>query len=340
MHQAFTVTVFLLLSGIVAAQPAGWQEVKEQYAKGRVYAGIRKCDKYLSGKAPQLEFKVLRAEGLNRIAENEKALRDGREAYATLQDPYRKWAARQIGVAMAALGAPDSARHWLELSVGTDDNNDTWYRLGLLDKTFGRYESAAMHFDRVVGAAPEHVGALMERGACRAMLGDSVGARADLDLALQKAPRDPVAWNSHGYYVHALRGDHRSAIADYDKAIKLDPNYSYAFNNRGWSYYKLGDKDKALRNINLAGKKKRGNPFVARNLGVIALESGETARACMHFQHALDMGFTGLHGDEVERLMHEHCKPSGSPRAPERPNEAPGTTPAPRTNAPGRTNAP
>lgn len=338
MHRSLIALIFLLLSCFLSAQPAGWQEVKEKYAKGRVYAGIRTCGKYLSGKAPQNEFKVLRAEGFNRIAENEKALRDGRDAYATLPDPYRKWAARQIGIAMAALGAPDSARHWLELSVGTDDNNDTWYRLGLLDKASGNYGSARMNFDRVVQDAPDHLAALMERGACKALLGDSVGARADLDLAVQKAPRDPVAWNSHGYYVHALRGDHRSAIADYDKAIKLDPNYSYAFNNRGWSYYKLGDKDKALRNINLAGKKKRGNPFVARNLGVIALESGETESACAHLRNALAMRFTELHGDEVERLIREHCGrtvPVG-----EEPPAVPQTPVPPRSNAPGRTNAP
>jgi len=314
--------------------------VKAQYAKGRVYAGIRRCTKHLSGAAPKNEFKVLRAEGYNRIGEYEKAMRDAHEARAILPEPYSKWAARQIGIAMAALGAPDSARHWLELSVGTNDNNDTWYRLGLLDKAAGNHQSAFVHFDRVLQDDPDHVPALLERGACRALLGDSTGAMADLDLAVQKAPRDPVAWNSHGFYVHALRGDHRSAVADYDRAIKLDPNYSYAFNNRGWSYYKLGNKDKALRDIRLAGKKRPGNPYVARNLGVIALESGEIEQACAHFRNALDLGFTQAHGDEVERLAREHCGKTSAPPQ-QRPAEPVTPTPVPsRSNAPGRTNAP
>lgn len=322
------------------AQPEGWADVQALYAKGKVYAGIRKCDKYLSGKDPVREFRVLRAEGMNRIAENEKALRDARTAHATLEEPYRKQAAMQIGIAMAALGAPDSARHWLELAIGTAGDTDAWYHLGLLDKAAGQHASARMYFDRILQRSPDHLPALLERGASSALLGDTLAARADLDRALELAPRDPVAWNSHGYHVHAAVGRHAEAIADYDRAIKLDPNYSYAFNNRGWSYYKLGDKDKALRNITLAGRKKRANPFVPRNLGVIALESGEVERACMYFRSALDMRFTELHGDEVERLAKEHCGAIAPAREVPPAMNAPAREPVPGTNAPGRTNAP
>jgi len=79
---------------------------------------------------------------------------------------------------------------------------------------------------------------------------------------------------------------------------------------------------------------------VYRNLGVIALETGDTAKACMLLRQALDRDFTALYGDEVEQLMTTSCRGSadGKPMVPVQPSQ--GTIdrktehPVPRTNAP------
>lgn len=333
------LVALLTVGSAFAQEDEAWAEVTGLYAKNKVYAGIRKCDHYLVAKPPRLEFLVLRAEGLNRVAENEKALRDGRRAW-TETPAHAKAAALQVGIAMAALGAPDSARAWLERSLGGPDDDEAHYRLGLMDKSQGRCPAALEHFAAVLAHDPGRVKVLIERGACHALLGDTVAAKADMDRAVELAPEDPVVYNSRGFYLYALRERYAEALVDYDKAVKLDPNYSYAFNNRGWAYYKLGDTEKALKNITLAGRKKKRNPYVYRNLGVIALESGETERACAHFRQALEMGFTELHGDEVLELAKTRCGQTAIPRTePTKPGNAPGK-PAPRTNAPGRTNAP
>jgi tetratricopeptide (TPR) repeat protein len=339
--RAFMVALLavLLSAPAWAQEDKAWAQVRSLYAKGKVYAGIRKCDHQLSGKEPRTEFLVLRAEGLNRIAENEKAARDARRAHAEVP-AQAKAAALQLGIAMAAMGAADSARFWLERSLGQADDQEAHYRLVLLDKNDGRCDTALQHFAAILARDPDHTKALIERGSCHALLSDTAAARTDLDRAVERAPRDPVAYNSRGFYLYALRGQYHQAIADYDRAIKLDPNYSYAFNNRGWAWYKLGDKEKALKNISLAGRKKKSNPYVYRNLGIIALESGEKERACVHFRTALDLGFTQLHGDEVFELAKANCgqRAAPKPNTPQ-PGNAPGR-PTPRTNAPGRTNAP
>ena len=81
------------------------------------------------------------------------------------------------------------------------------------------------------------------------------------------------------------------------------------------------------------------NPWVWRNLGVIALESGDTAKACGHLRQALELGFTAQHGNEVETLMKEHCggtpeKPAAPVQSPLAPVDRKEGTPPPRTNAP------
>lgn len=339
MRWAIVIVIISCTSALARAQDVkAWEAVNVLYAKGKVYSGIRKCDHMLAGKAPQQEFLVLRADGLNRIAENERAARDARQAYGVLEGEFRSQAALQLGIAMVAMGAPDTARFWLHRSLGSADDSEAFYRLGLLDKARGACSSAIQSFNTVLARYPDRTNVLIERGACHALEGDTVRARQDLDKAVEIAPRDPVVWNSHGFYLHAQAGRYREAIADYDRAIRFDPNYSYAFNNRGWAFYKLGDTEKALKNIALAGRKKKANPYVQRNLGIIALESGNTDRACSHFRTALDMRFTELHGDEVKELMTVHCGRSTVPAAV--PDNAPSKPVAPRTNAPARTNAP
>ena len=132
-----------------------------------------------------------------------------------------------------------------------------------------------------------------------------------------------------------------AAVADFSKAIKQNPNYSFAFNNRGWSRFKLGDTNGAIKDIDLARSKKPDNPYIYRNLGIIALEKKDVRGACTHFQHALELGFTALHGDEVERLVKEHC-PNALPRSGVRENAPSGTStdPGTRSRTRSRSNAP
>ncbi|MCW5898917.1 MAG: tetratricopeptide repeat protein [Flavobacteriales bacterium] len=308
--------------------------VEALYAKGKVHAGIKVCDKRVSAKAPDHAFQVLRAEGNNRIGEYGKALRDADAARPHVSGDTLYAAALQMGIALAALGFPDSAMYWYQQALGSSDDSDARLRIGSWLKVRDRCGEAITEFDRVLARHPDRTAAWRERGGCRAVLGDTAGARADLDRAIELGPRDPVNWNSRGYELHARAERWQEAVRDYDRAIKFDPNYSFAFNNRGWALHRLGETDKGIRNIELAGRKRRSNPYVYRNLGLIAIEQGDAEKGCAYLRTALEMKFTPLHGDEVETLYQRHCEGV-------RPTTTPGPVPqAPRGNAPVRSNAP
>ncbi len=321
---------------LIAQADKDWVRVESLYAKGKVHAGIKVCNKHVAAKVPGHRFLVLRAEGHNRIGAYEKAMRDADASRGHVTGDTTRAAALQLGIALVALGFPDSARHWYNAALGGADDSDARLRIGQMDKVAGRCAEAIEAFDIVLERHPDRTVGLRERGGCHAMLGDTVAARADLDRAIELAPRDPANWNSRGYELHARAGRWRDAIADYDRSIKLDPNYSFAFNNRGWALYKLGETDKAVRNIELAGRKRRNNPYVHRNLALIAIERGETEKGCTHLRTALGMNFTALYGNEVEELMRSHC----GAMKPVAPVESPVMPVAPRTNAPERRNAP
>lgn len=311
-------------------------KVRRQLDKGKAYAAIRNATAMvLKGTHP--EFLALRAEGYNAIGEFSKAEADARSAMQLL--PGRREGLLQLALAEQGLGRLDSAAHHLRQVLGTGADAEVRYRLALVEMSRGQLGAAMTEIDRALAMAgapgPQTARLHRVKGEVAAMAGDSLLARQQLDSAVALAPDDPVNYNSRGYYAHAWRGEHGKAIADYSRAIRLNPNYSYAFNNRGWSRYKLGEKDKALKDIGQAKRRKASNPFIYRNLGVIALESGDTAKACMLFRQALDWGFTASHGPEVEQRISACCGKLPVPVQPPATNaRRPETPVVPRSNAP------
>lgn len=344
----------LVLAAVCATSVLCAQTTKQQ-AKARKlldrdkpYKVLTLCDHMmLGGKNP--EFFTLRAEALNRIGKSGEAERDARSALQHF--PNSSTALIQLAIAEQGQGSLDSARKHFQQVLQREPSPmepyspmDVSYRLALNYRSAKQCREAVALLDEAWRGRPlstaDSARIMRVKGECLAEMGDSTGARAALDKAVAIAPKDPVNYNSRGYYGRAFFGDHLGAIRDYDKALHLNPNYSYAFNNRGWSWYKLGDKDKALADIGRAKKRKVFNPFVYRNLGIIALESGDTSLACTQFRHALELGFTGLYGDEVEQLVKKHCganTPGQAPvQAPDVPLDQPKDPqhPKPRTNAP------
>lgn len=338
-----TLLALLLISFFAVAQARIPQErkVRRQLAKGNAYPAIRIASGVLS-KNTHPEFYALRAEGYNSISEFKKAEADARSSLRLLPDSVN--GLFQLAAAEQGLGRLDSSAAHFRQVLKRQPSVEVRYRLAVVEQMQGRLADAMEDIDKAIDmdgtTTPSSARLHRVKGEVAAIAGDSVLARTELDRAIELAPSDPVNYNSRGYYAHAWRGDHRGAIADYDRAIKLNPNYSYAFNNRGWSRYKIGETDKGVKDIQRARKKKIHNPFVYRNLGVIALETGDTAKACMLLRQALDRDFTALYGDEVEKLVLSSCKGTadGKPMVPVQP--AQGTFdrktdhPVPRTNAP------
>ena len=316
-------------------------KVRKQLAKEKPYRAINLCNGAL-GIEERPVFHVLRADARNRIGEFGMAEADARQGMKMM--PGDQEALLQLAIAEQGLGQLDSAiAHYRRLiSTNVPSIVSTRVRLAEayrskkhLDLALAQLDSAWTGPSQIDASAPP---LLRIKGECLAEKGDTAAARAAFDFALLQYPDDPVILNSRAWFLYAAYDHHAMAIADYDKAIKQNPNYSYAFNNRGLSKFKSGDTAGALKDINRARKKKPSNPYIYRNLGLIALQHGDTGGACTHFRRALELNFTPVYGDEVERLVMEQCR--GELSVPK--SEAPGnardglkpTSPPTRTNAP------
>lgn len=282
--------------------------MRKQLDNGRPYPAIRNATAMLI-KSDQPAFRVLRAEAYNAIGEHGKAEVDAARSLELM--PGNADGLYQMALAQDGLGRLDSAAALLRRLLDVAPSAEARYRLAVVEQSNGHTEVAMAEIDRILAeAGPDDAGTARlhrTKGELAALSGDTVLARAELDRAISLAPADPVNYNSRGYYLHAMAGSHAAAILDYNRAIKLNPNYSYAFNNRGWSRYRMGETAKGIKDIEQAKRRKAYNPYVYRNLGIIALEQGDTAKACMLLREALAKGFTAQHGPEVEDLIAASC---------------------------------
>lgn len=339
-----TLALFLLSVTFATGQARDAKSLKQErtaralLARGKAYKALRICDARLGG-TPDPVFYAIRADAWNRIGEHEKAEKDARTALAAF--PGNADGLFQLALAEQGQGGFDSAAVHLQQVLAVAPSPDVRYQLAQVYVLRKDHPAAMRSIDEALATAadgPSTARLHRVKGECAALMGDSLLARQELDRAVALGPDDPVNYNSRGYYGQAYFGRHQAAILDYDRALKLNPNYSYAFNNRGWSWYKLGQVEKGIADIERARRRKVFNPFVYRNLGVIALERGDTAKACPYFRQALDYGFTALYGDEVEQLMAASCKGQPAQKAPVQAPNAPldkkDAHPTPRTNAP------
>lgn len=331
---------FSALSTFSQKDPMAKREAKVRrlLAREKPYKAISLCNGAL-GIEDRPIFHVLRADARNRIGDHFQAMNDARTGVAGLpKDPE---AILQLAIAQQGVGNTDSAVILYRGLLALKDEPNTRYRLATTLQFAEDYPAALAELSGAMASVPEGDPSipkfLRSRGECMALARDTAGARTTFQQALALVPDDPVILNSRAWFLYAAWGDHARAITDYNRAIKQNPNYSYAFNNRGWSKFKLGDTAGALKDINLARKKKPLNPYPYRNIGLIALHNGDSEEACDSFRRALELNYTALHGDDVERLFQEHCakgKPVPTPAPVNTPDGRKPPPPPARTNAP------
>jgi len=189
----------------------------------------------------------------------------------------------------------------------------------------------------VLARHPDVAVARLNRGIARFEEGDTVGARADLDAAVQLAPGVARAWSSRGV-VRASQGELRDALDDLDRAVTLTPNSAPLRSNRGHLRESAGDAVGALADYDHALALQPDFGLAWYNRARLRLERAGAAHALPDAQRAaellpglgeaqlllgrtlLDLGrdpeacpalarASALGSDEARGLARDHCAP-------------------------------
>lgn len=102
---------------------------------------------------------------------------------------------------------------------------------------------------------------------------------------------------------------YRQSVEYCNMALTFDPAHPLARSNRAFAYYRLGETERALEDINQSIRSNKSNPVAHKYKGeiLLAMENVETEKACKCFDKALDLGFNQGSESELAVLITAHC---------------------------------
>ncbi|MBN1210411.1 MAG: social motility TPR repeat lipoprotein Tgl [Myxococcaceae bacterium] len=164
-------------------------------------------------------------------------------------------------------------------------SSEIHYNLGVQAQQAGNIQEALSEFQRAVELDPENPDA---RNALGILLHLSFRRPAEAVEHYQKALEvrpDFSEARTNLANVHLDQGQYDQAIKLYEQVLNdmLYPTPFIAQGNLGWAYFKKGDTEKALENIQAAVTLNPNFCLGYKNLGLIHEQTGNTEQACQSF---------------------------------------------------------
>lgn len=187
---------------------------------------------------------------------------------------------------------------------------EDWLNSGTEKHQQGDYEGAIEDYKKALNMKGTYAVAHYAKGLSESELENYDEALNEFNTVLEIIPHYKNAYISRAFYVKERTGDLKGAYEDYTAAINLkeDDNDAYAYNNRGYVLLQLGDTLAALSDINSSLDLNPGNPYAYRNRAMVYIAMGKISQGCKDLNKAAELGFADQYGDEVSRLINEHCE--------------------------------
>ena len=122
-------------------------------------------------------------------------------------------------------------------------------------------------------------------------MGDHDNAIKHLREYLKSNPDDANANNFLGYVLVEANRDLQEAASLIEKAVKMQPNNGAFRDSLGWAYYKLGNTDRAIKELELAVQFIPDDSEVREHLGAAYLKRGGKVaqKALLQWEKALEI---------------------------------------------------
>jgi tetratricopeptide (TPR) repeat protein len=160
----------------------------------------------------------------------------------------------------------------------------------------GRLEESLADFARLLAIDPNHAEYYIDRGNAARRIGDHDTALADYDRVCALGPPFPEAYYNRGD-VRAAQGDLTGAIADFGYVLDMEPDHLDARVSRAELLIELDDLGAAGADLEAGIARHEDNPELLTLAGLVALLSGEDAKArgCLDQALELDPGLPAAH---------------------------------------------
>ncbi len=207
------------------------------------------------------------------------------------QSPYSIPARIESAWALNASDRPDAAAAILA-DLPPDGMAETdLLRTGDLWFAMDRNAEAEAIYDRVVAdetsAGEDDWRSLFARAAARQELGRWEEAEADLLAALEVNPNQPEVLNflGFGWVDRGVRVD--EGVAMIRKALSIRPNAGHIIDSLGWAYFRMGDYEAAVHELERAAQLAPSDPVVIDHLGDAYWRAGRKREALYEWTRAM-----------------------------------------------------
>lgn len=181
--------------------------------------------------------------------------------------------------------------------------------LGANHNGLKQWDSAIFYFSRVIELNPKDIMALYDRGISKSYIKDYVGAKLDIEKAMQLDTLTKyLGYNNLGFFLKLEQKEYAGAIEYFNKAIELNPTAAYSLSNRGFAKLMLNDIKGAYKDIEKSISIDKSNSYAYKNLALVHLKNNKRKDACVCLNKALELGYTEDYDEEVNTLLKENCK--------------------------------
>ncbi len=149
------------------------------------------------------------------------------------------------------------------------ENDQIHHSLALAYMALKKNEEAIATMRKALALNPQKDSYYFDLGALMEKAGDYQGAIANMRLAIEL---NPLHYNAHNFlgYMYALEGhDLDQALEHLKKALTIQPRNGYFLDSLGWIYFKKGESEKALTQIQKALIYTEPDPVLYDHLGDI-----------------------------------------------------------------------
>ena len=220
------------------------------------------------------------------------------------------WSARlRIASNLNQMDRTDDAVSTLEaMATERPDGPEPLISVGDILRSHERFVEAAAAYDRAIDRIgtlePRHWSLLYARGI--ALERSKLWPRAEADFlkALEFEPEQPYVLNYLGYswVDQGLNLDRAQGMIK--KAVRLRPHDGYIVDSLGWVYYRLGDYEKAVRELERAVELRPEDPVINDHLGDAYWRVGRQAEARFQWRRSLSLDPT----DDVRATLEQKLK--------------------------------
>lgn len=201
----------------------------------------------------------------------------------------------QLGLNLADLGRLEDAKKHLRNLISIDPSDMRSYiAYGSVLSEAKSFREMADNYDmavQAIGVLPvrSHWNIFYQRGIAYERLKEWEKAEPNFKRALDLYPKQPQVMNYLGYSWIDMNIHLDEGMDLIREAVRLRPNDGYIVDSLGWAYYRLGDYENAVEELERAVEIRPGDPTINDHLGDAYWRAGRKIEARYQWERSLTM---------------------------------------------------